>query len=273
MKPTYSLTMPSIKDINTSITKGNIYVEELELVLDERHRMITVLQLTPSSNDNYEVITRLQRLFKQLNYLQSDIHNLAGRGHDLTREADLFHDLLAKYQGCMDQLEKDSTIDVAEYTFVSQTKDELLAKPTKREHAKSVSFKDEVEPLDARQDLMGTVPYEPYSDNPQETLQDQSNHQIFAQHQQQLLEQDENLDVLSQSIRNQHRMGVTINSELDDHMIILNDLEQGVDNSQFRIDNARHKLADFRRRAQENGSLVTIVVLTVILILLLVVLN
>jgi syntaxin 8 len=270
--------MPSIKDINTSITKGNIYVEELGLVLEERHRMITVLQLTPSSNDNYEVITRLQRLFKQLNYLQSDIHNLVTRGQDLTHETDLFYDLVAKYRRCMDQLEKDATIDVAEYIFVSKDKEELLAKPMKKEHAKSVSFKDDVDAQDSldrdpRQDLMGTVPYEPYLDNPQEALQDQSNHQIFAQHQQQLLEQDGHLDVLSQSIRTQHRMGLTMNSELDDHMIILNDLEQGVDNSQFRIDNARHKLADFRRRAQENGSLVTIVVLTVILILLLVVLN
>lgn len=54
---------------------------------------------------------------------------------------------------------------------------------------------------------------------------------------------------------------------------MLNDLELGVERSQFMLNNATNKLKSFRQKCRENGSLVTIVVLTVILILLLVVLN
>lgn len=101
----------------------------------------------------------------------------------------------------------------------------------------------------------------------------QSNQQIFAQHQQQLLEQDDNLDILHLSVRRQHQMGLGINDEVDEHIILLNDLEQGIDTAHARLNRATNRLKSFQKLCKENGSLVTIVVLTIILIVLLVVLN
>ena len=68
-------------------------------------------------------------------------------------------------------------------------------------------------------------------------------------------------------------MSQDINHELDDQLIILNDLEQGVDLSLGRLNSANTRLRHFRTLMRENGSLVTICTLTVILILLLVILN
>lgn len=264
--------MPSNKEIKTSIHRANIYIDELDSLLEERERLVQILKLSPSKNDNYDLINLLERLNKHLSYLYDDINNLKGENTEFEQE---FNDLIRKYDAAIRKLEDDS-LDIEEYVYHAK---EFVKEEVKRD-LKSVRFKDNLEEEQEEQDrhtLMGSRPYEPYLDNPDSTDAESfdalSNQQIYAQHQQQLLQQDENLDALHQLIRNQHQIGITINSELDDHMIILNDLEQGVDNSTFRLNNARSKLADFRRRCQENGSLVTIVVLTVILILLLVVLN
>lgn len=280
--------MPSLKDIQTSINKASIYLYELESTIEERQRLVQILKLTPSNNDNYDLINLLERILKHLNYLQDDLNNLATKGEDTEKFEQEFKYLVKNYASLIDELQDDE-LDVQPYTFELKTIDKPQL--VKRD-SKSVRFKDNLEDqqvqeqpqqshqeFENRQQLMGSRAYEPYSDHVNDSSTDvesfdaQSNQQIYAQHQQQLLQQDDDLEFLHQLIRNQHQIGITINSELDDHMIILNDLEQGVDNAAFRLNNARNKLADFRRRCQENGSLVTIVTLTAILILLLVVLN
>lgn len=87
------------------------------------------------------------------------------------------------------------------------------------------------------------------------------------------MRQDQDLDTLHQLISRQFSMGQDINQELDDQLIILNDLEQGVDQSLSRLDLANRRIRTFRNLMRENGSLVTICTLSIILILLLVVLN
>lgn len=117
--------------------------------------------------------------------------------------------------------------------------------------------------------------FKPYKDDPdeQESSEELSNHQMFAQHQQTMMRQDQDLDTLHQLISRQFSMGQDINQELDDQLIILNDLEQGVDQSLSRLDLANRRIRTFRNLMRENGSLVTICTLSIILILLLVVLN
>ncbi|OBA23313.1 hypothetical protein METBIDRAFT_38605 [Metschnikowia bicuspidata var. bicuspidata NRRL YB-4993] len=272
----------STKSIKTQLQKVNIYIEQLGDLLDERERLVSVLHLTPSNLDNLDVINLLAKIKAGLDYAQEDLSS--GISKDLSAE---LLKVAKAYSEAAAPLQDDVYINIEEYLFEPLRNDEQSTK-------KSVRFKDydseeEVdETTQMRNQLMGTSGnFKPYKDSTgdpesedsvdadRNTLLsvDTSNQEMFAQHQQQMLEQDQNLDVLHQSIRTQHRMGAHINEELDEHLILLNDLEEGVDGSHTRIRRATNGIVKFRRKAKENGSLVTIVVLTVILILLLVVLN
>ncbi|EGW34348.1 uncharacterized protein SPAPADRAFT_59756 [Spathaspora passalidarum NRRL Y-27907] len=254
-----------IKEIRTTLGKVGICIQELESTIEERESIFQ-MKLTPSSNDTFELISLLQRIVKYFKYLQDDLRSVGNKAEGLHAE---FSSYVVQYCDLYDKLSDDTTIDVREYKFEPT----VVSTPTT---TKTVRFRDEQETFqEDAAELMGTRPFRPYSDQESDnaSLDDVDNRQLFAQHQQTLMRQDQDLDVLHSSIKNQHSMGLTINQELDDHIILLNDLEAGVDTAQDRMTRASARLHNFTTKARENGSLVTICILTVILILLLVVLN
>ncbi|AET38346.1 syntaxin Ecym_2634 [Eremothecium cymbalariae DBVPG len=100
-----------------------------------------------------------------------------------------------------------------------------------------------------------------------------TNQDLFIHQQQQLMEQDTQLDHLSDSIRRNHRLTVDINREVTDQNDgVLNDLENMLNSSTQNLDRARRRLQIFEKTARENGPCFMIVVLSMILVLLLVVL-
>lgn len=199
--------------------------------------------------------------------------------------------MVETYASNISQLSDDAYIDVSEYKFhPSEIPMPIALTPSNG--IKLVRFKDnliEEDPVDlaARQQLMnGASHFKPYTDSDDGQGGDStdtssiassfdalSNQQIFAQHQQQILDQDNDLGFLLDSVRRQHQMGLNMNEELDEHIILLNDLESGVDRAYTRLGQAQNRLKNFQKLCKENGSLVTICVLTVILIVLLIVLN
>lgn len=261
------------KDIRALFAKLRSFMEQLLDTLEERQRLTETLKLTPSLDDNMDLINLLAKIKKSLQYLHLDI----SAGHADTF-ATRFSTVVDAYKRQLDVLAKDAYVDAHEYEYTEKiTKPEAPELSTK----KLVRFKDyNTDEDNMRSLLMGTLgQIKPYKDDPDEVdaqslnSVDTSNREMFAQHQQQLLQQDESLDALHDSIRVQHSMGRSIHDELDDHLILLNDLERGVDDSGSRLGRATLRLKDFRSRVRENGSLVTIIVLSVILILLLVVLS
>lgn len=257
----------SAKDIRAQLRSVRSYVEQLDSVIEERSRLVATLKLTPSQADNLDLINLLAKTKAALEYLRRDI----GAGYAAQFALD-FSGAVDAYSALLAELRADAYIDAHEYEFTDKIE------PADKK--KSVRFKDydhDEDTAQMRNELMGTAAlFQPYHDEPdQRSLLsvDTTNQELFALHQQQLMEQDENLDRLHELIRTQHSMGHMIHDELDDHVILLDDLESGVDGATTRLRRASRRLDDFRRRMRENGSLVTIVVLTVILILLLVVLN
>lgn len=261
------------KDIRALFAKLRSFTDQLLATLEERQRLTETLKLTPSLDDNMDLINLLAKIKKSLQYLHLDIST----GH-ADQFATQFATIVDSYADQLAALSKDAYVDAHEYEYT-----EKISKPEAPELTtkKLVRFKDyNTDDDNMRSQLMGTQgQIKPYRDDPEEAdaqslnSVDTSNREMFAQHQQQLLQQDENLDALHESIRVQHSMGRNINDELDDHLILLNDLERGVDDSSSRMGRASLRLKDFRTRVSENGSLVTIIVLSVILILLLVVLS
>lgn len=266
-------------DTRLTISKIRFNLEELESLLEERNNIYD-LDLTPSKNDNFELISLLLKTVKYFKFVTKDIDDDINSDEKENIGSEL-EELVLKYNSIYDELSEDSNLDVSEfkYSFTrSVTTTTTMSKnvdiPFNNVH-KSVRFKDTPDDNDASE-LMGTRhEFKPYKDDPdeQESSEELSNHQMFAQHQQTMMRQDQDLDTLHQLISRQFSMGQDINQELDDQLIILNDLEQGVDQSLSRLDLANRRIRTFRNLMRENGSLVTICTLSIILILLLVVLN
>lgn len=142
---------------------------------------------------------------------------------------------------------------------------------------KSVRFKDGlIDPpssssFDPSLDLLKLNLFQTDNESVISTLTDDlSNRELFIQNQQQILQQDSMLEDLSASVRTQYSMGTTINEELDDHMIILNDLEQMIEGTGAKLDRGMRRVGIVNTKIRELGPCYIIAVLLIILILLLI---
>jgi hypothetical protein len=81
---------------------------------------------------------------------------------------------------------------------------------------------------------------------------------LLAQQQQTMVEQDESLDRLSESIGRQRELSIQIGDELDSQGGLLEDLDDIVDRSRGRLDGATRRLNRFSRKAKENGIFLTV---------------
>ena len=118
----------------------------------------------------------------------------------------------------------------------------------------------------------------PYRDDPSRNpgYADQpelDNQQIHTFHKTVMREQDDQLDVLGQSIRRQRDLSVQMGTELDEQGLLLHDVEGGVDRHQSTLDRAKGRLGKVSRGAKNNWSWVTIGILIVLLVLLILLLK
>ncbi|KAK0123563.1 hypothetical protein ONS96_010542 [Cadophora gregata f. sp. sojae] len=115
-----------------------------------------------------------------------------------------------------------------------------------------------------------------YRDDPTSGPPDQSyldNQQIHAYHSQVLAEQDEALDRLGESIGRQRELSIQIGDELDEHVQMLDDVDQRVDRHQTSLDKARKNLGTVARKAKDNMQMTIIAILIIILVLLIIILK
>lgn len=183
-----------------------------------------------------------------------------------------FRQLLPEYEKAMEvygELLVETQNDTVEFEFSPKLQDAPLKKQ------KSVRFKENlIDPSENRVDFAENVnpaenPFRSYSDDDPQM----SSQELFQLNQQQLDYQDEDLSMLSRTIGNTRTIGTTISSELSDHVGLLNDLEGYIYDSGNRLDRAKRRLSHYNEKLKENGSLVTIFVLTFVLFLLLVLLK
>ena len=66
-------------------------------------------------------------------------------------------------------------------------------------------------------------------------------------------EQDQRLDILSNSISRQHHISLQINDELDSHVGLLEELDNDVDRTSSRLRAARKRLDQVAKGAKNNG--------------------
>lgn len=269
-------------------------LERLVDIIEERKRLITVLKIEPSSNDNVS-------LKKQLNKILYSLNEAKDNGfQELEDYSNTYNDILTDIP--------DGAVDIKLYEFqlppkmtVSRTNTDngsmtSGASAGFQDPAKKVRFKDDL--VSYEEDLNETfVPYKDEPDQPdgnndieqeRQKLFDSSNalrqttsvvspqvsnQELFIQQEQRLLEQDSQLERLSGSVRTTQGISLSINEEVNEQNDqVLYDLESLLDNGGRNLDRAKRRLKNFERSAKENGPCFTIVILIVILILLLVIL-
>ncbi|EMC91659.1 hypothetical protein BAUCODRAFT_116542 [Baudoinia panamericana UAMH 10762] len=199
---------------------------------------------TPEENDS-----DLSRLRKQYNELYAHFHGTAPTSSELKRPND---------------------------ANLKQDFDAAIAAPQPR-RSKSVRFRDNPDEDDPEHQANRTALLaegERYRDEPQDSNQSQmDNEQIHAYHKQVIQDQDQQLQTLGQSVSRQRMLGIQIGDELDEHNVMLDDVESGVDRHQSTLDRARRRLENVARKGRQNWSWVTIGILIFILVLLIVVLK
>lgn len=102
---------------------------------------------------------------------------------------------------------------------------------------------------------------------------DLSNKQIFIHNQQQFVHQDDRLDELHNSIKQQREISMHINRETSSQFVLLNDLERGIESSNSRLIRSNNKLQQYREALKKRGDWMCIIILTFVLLVLLVILK
>jgi len=99
-----------------------------------------------------------------------------------------------------------------------------------------------------------------------EVTKDMDNAQLLQYQKDQMGDQDQTLDLLSQSVQKQREIAVTINTELDVHNRLLDDLDTKTGKTQAGIERERRHVAKVSESAKVGGMWIIIVLLIIIII-------
>jgi syntaxin 8 len=186
--------------------------------------------------------------------------------HQPSRAQDQLKSLKAQYADLLSTFRASSSNTVindpllsTDFTHTQQTK------PSKA--SKSVRFTDSPDDPN-RTSLFPSH----YTDDPSDsTPPDQSNlsnEEIHTYHTQVIRTQDEQLDRLGESITRQRDLSIQIGDELDNHALLLDEVDERVDRHQSTLDRAKGRLGRIAKGARDQWGLTCIIVLIVILVIL-----
>lgn len=111
--------------------------------------------------------------------------------------------------------------------------------------------------IEARQSSTAQRPYrDEDQDNHQQHNDDYDgpdNSALLQSQQQQMARQDDQLDVLGQSIGRQHHLSLQMNEELATHAELLDEMDRDVDSTTARLGRASRNLDKFTKSLKEHG--------------------
>jgi syntaxin 8 len=250
-----------------------LLADHIKLSLLERQRAVS-LNLSPNTQDG-QISRSLAQLRAGIDALESQVQEVPD--DDITPQ-------LPRLHAQLDQLTSQFTAaapDASEPTLSTPNDPALSSdfaaarQPPRNPKNKSVRFTDNPD-ADADHDPNRAALF-PYRDNPPadpDAAPDHaelSNQQIHEYHSQVLRDQDDALDRLGLSIGRQRELSMQIGDELDGQVLLLDEVEEGVDRHDAQFRRARGRLDRFSRKARENWSLTVIVVLIIVLLLLIVI--
>ncbi|RYN28526.1 hypothetical protein AA0113_g6157 [Alternaria arborescens] len=252
-----------------------LLADHIKLSLLERQRALS-LNL-PSNSQDGQISRSLEQLRSGIESLESQVQDTSD--DSITSQLPRLRSQLAELTSQFTPANPTATTTSPALTSPndpSLSRDFAAAqnkKPTTtRSASKSVRFSDNDDDND---DDANRASLFPYRDDPPDdaspNLAHLDNQQIHAYHDRVIADQDSQLDQLGQSISRQRELSMQIGDELDGQVMLLDDVEEGVDRHAAQFVRARGRLDRFSRKARENWSLTVIVVLIIILVLLIVI--
>ncbi|CAN9151406.1 unnamed protein product [Alternaria alternata] len=252
-----------------------LLADHIKLSLLERQRALS-LNL-PSNSQDGQISRSLEQLRSGIESLESQVQDTSD--DSITSQLPRLRSQLAELTSQFTPANPTATTTSPALTSPndpSLSRDFAAAqnkKPTTtRSASKSVRFSDNDDDND---DDTNRASLFPYRDDPPDdaspNLAHLDNQQIHAYHDRVIADQDSQLDQLGQSISRQRELSMQIGDELDGQVMLLDDVEEGVDRHAAQFVRARGRLDRFSRKARENWSLTVIVVLIIILVLLIVI--
>ncbi|KAG9199785.1 hypothetical protein G6514_007898 [Epicoccum nigrum] len=246
-----------------------LLADHVKLSLLERQRAVSLG--LPSHSQDSQISRSLEQLRAGIESLESQTEDTADESitSQLPRLRAQLSDLSAQFSSASPA----STSPTLTHPNDPALSADFAAAASKPRHAsKNVRFRDN-DDADAAQDRSALF-NQPYRDEDPELPPDQShldNQQIHEYHSAVLRDQDDQLDTLSASIGRQRELSMQIGDELDGQVLLLDEVEEGVDRHEAQFRRARGRLDRFSRKARENWSLTVIIVLIVVLVLLIVI--
>ena len=252
-----------------------LLADHIKLSLLERQRAVS-LNLSSNTQDS-QISRSLAQLRAGIDALESQVHD-APDDDDITPQLPRLH---AQLDHLTAQF-TDAAPGAAPSPTLSTPNDPALSsdfaaarQPPRTLKNKSVRFTDNPDADDDHDPNRAAL--FPYRDNPPADPDaapdhaDLSNQQIHDYHSQVLRDQDDALDRLGLSIGRQRELSMQIGDELDGQVLLLDEVEEGVDRHDAQFRRARGRLDRFSKKARDNWSLTVIVVLIIILLLLIVI--
>jgi syntaxin 8 len=272
----------------TNISELNLLIDYIKLSLLERQRAIS-LNLDPNSNDG-QISRSLDQLQSGISALESQsqwddpLHPSSDQQeytilpcllnaskqkltHQPSRAQDQLNSLKTQYTALLSNFHASSSNTTLNDPILSTDSAEQT-KPSKA--SKSVRFTDS--PDDPNRSSLFPAHY---TDDPSDSaVPDQSNltnEQINTYHTQVIRSQDEQLDRLGESITRQRDLSIQIGDELDNHALMLDEVDERVDRHQSTLDRARNRLGRIAKGARDQWGLTCIVALIIILVVLIII--
>ncbi|PIA89204.1 putative syntaxin-8B [Cercospora beticola] len=259
--------------MSTSPHQLLLLADHLKLSLLERQRAIS-LNLEPSKQDGQiqRSLSQLQDGLEELEAQRRDLGEAEEDDSELARLRKQYNQLYAQFHGSAPP-----TSEIATPNNPALASDFAAARSKPSNKSRNVRFRDNPDEDDAEAQANRAALFadqERYRDEPEAPNQDNlDNQQIHSYHNQVLREQDDQLDVLGQSIGRQRMLGIQMGNELDEQVELLDDVERGVDRHSNQLHGAQKRLTTFSRKARDNWNWITITILIIILVLVIVVLK
>ncbi|KAF1824087.1 snare-domain-containing protein [Dissoconium aciculare CBS 342.82] len=245
------------------------------LLLADRLKL-SLLERQHASSRNQDTTQHDARISQTLSQLQAGIAAIETRQtkSDAAEEADSD---LARVRKQYETLQSQFSAMSVE-TSASETADAVQKGTARKQNARfrdEPNTEEEGDPIERANRAALFADQERYQDEPSTGIDHTSmdNQQIHDHHKQAFRDQDEQLEVLGQSIGRQRLLGIQMGNELDEQNELLDDVERGVDRHTSTLERARRRLGHVARKSKANGSWITIGILIIILILVIVILK
>jgi vacuolar-type H+-ATPase subunit I/STV1 len=242
---------PNVNNANDWLTIFDQCSERVQMMQEAVTKRNERLRNDSKSSNDFKIAELNAKLKKDLRTLTKDLDNLDSALSKLTME--ISGNEIGRRRDLLNELK--------------HRKDEVLKMLNKKQTTNAKSGD--------RKNLLGDGDYGKkgqYADNEEpEAIKGMDSHQVLAYQEKVMEEQDKGLDVLSAALDRTKHLGLAISDELDEHKVLLDDLDRDVERTDHRIKKETRRIDKLLRSSKTPFALCIIFVLFCVIIALIII--